>query len=82
MALYSDLSVTTLQTYLTEAETAYHALSIGKKVVSLSSANGERIAFTPTEIPRLRAYVNELRRAIAIKNGSTISSHSVATWTR
>jgi hypothetical protein len=82
MNVYAGIATTTLQTWLTEAQSAYHALSIGKQTVSLSIGD-KRVAFTAAEVPQLRNHINQLQTAIAINQGtSTGKPYSVATWTR
>lgn len=54
----------TLQERLTEAETAYHELVIGKGVAEVRDANGEVIRYTQTSISRLAAYIADLKRQI------------------
>lgn len=82
MSIYTGIATTTLQTWLTEAQTAYHALAIGKSSASLSLGD-KRVAFTAAEIPALRAHIASLQTAIAVNTGtSTGQPYSVATWTR
>jgi len=82
MNVYAGISLATLTTWLTEAQSAYHALSIGKQTVSLSIGD-KRVAFTAAEVPQLRNYINQLQTAIAINTGtSTGKPYSSATWTR
>jgi hypothetical protein len=82
MSIYAGIATATLQTWLAEAQTAFHALSIGKQTVSLSIGD-KRVAFTAAEVPKLRAYISQLQTAIAINQGtSTGKPYSVATWTR
>jgi len=80
---FVGISVSTLNAWLTEAQSALHSLAIGGKVVSISSADGKRISFTPAETKELRAYVLRLQRAVSIATGvSSPLGISVATWTR
>jgi len=82
MNVYAGISLATLNTWLTEAQSAYHALSIGKQTVSLSIGD-KRVAFTAAEVTQLRNYINQLQIAIAINTGtSTGKPYSSATWTR
>jgi len=85
MSEFSGIPVLTLNAWLTEAQTALHALAIGGKVVTIASADGKRISFTPAEVASLRSYVLRLQRAISVATGNTSNSglpYSVATWTR
>jgi len=80
---FSGVSSATLSLWLTEAQSALHDLSVGKKVVSISAADGKRISFTPAEVASLRSYVLRLQRAISIATGvSSPLGISVATWVR
>jgi len=85
MSEFSGIPVSTLNAWLTEAQTALHSLSIGGKVVTIASADGKRISFTPADTKELRTYITRLQRAISIATGNTSNSglpYSVATWTR
>ena len=82
---FTGVSSATLSLWLTEAQTALHDLSVGKKVVTIASADGKRISFTPSETKELRSYILRLQRAISIATGNTSNSglpYSEATWTR
>ena len=80
---FSGIATATLQGWLSEAQTAMHALAIGKKTVSVATADGKRIAFTPSELPELRKYILRLQTAISIATGATTGQpYSVAVWTR
>lgn len=58
----------TLEQRLAAAEDAYDALMTGRSVQELRDANGETIRYTPASAPRLRAYIEDLRRQL---NNST-----------
>lgn len=45
---------------LRDAEKALHDLVMGQQAQVFIDQNGERVEFTPTTVPRLRAYVREL----------------------
>lgn len=83
MSIYTGISVTTLTARLTEAQDAYHALSLGKQTVSLSIGD-KRLTFTPADTRRLASYIAQLQREIAIASGNATSSGitAVASWTR
>lgn len=83
MSIYTGISLATLQTRLTEAQDAFHALNTGAQTVSISTGD-KRINFTPAEVDKLRAYIADLQRAIAIASGGTDprARPSIATWTR
>lgn len=63
----------TLQTRLTEAETALHQLHMGSKIeeVQTSFGDGARAVtrFTPASARQLEAYVSRLRHKIARLGG-------------
>lgn len=83
MNLFSGVSASTLATWLSESQAAYHALNSGQQVVSLSYGD-KRLSFTPAEADRLARYIREIQTAIAIAQGSTDprARPSIATWTR
>lgn len=51
----------TLQERLDEAEQAYHDLCIGKGVVELRDSNGETVRYNIASLPRLTAYIAQLK---------------------
>lgn len=55
------------QTWLAQAKSALHQLSIGKKAVTLSY-NGETITYDKTDEARLRRYIGELETALGIRS--------------
>jgi hypothetical protein len=84
MALFTGLSLATLQTYRSEAQTALHQVLTLKRVARITTADGKTVAFGPTDIAQLRSYLHSLDTAIAILEGTTGAGlpYSVATWTR
>lgn len=50
-------------TRLDEAKDALHDLIRGQQVREIQDQNGERVAYTRTDIPALRTYIAELERA-------------------
>lgn len=58
------------ETRLLEAEKAYHALMTGRGVVSVTDENGENVSYTRAKASDLKAYIRELKAAIA---GTSIS---------
>lgn len=82
MSLFSGVSTATLTTWLSEAQTALHEVSIGKRTVTLALGD-KRVSFSPADVRALRAHIAQIQTAIAIATGSTSASPvSVATWTR
>lgn len=53
-----------LQSRLDEAEQAYHDLCIGKGVVRLRDSNNEEVQYNITALPRLAAYIADLKRQL------------------
>ena len=58
----------TLQTRLTEAETAYHALMTGTKVVSVG-AGDDRVTYQATQAVKLASYIADLNQQISEAQG-------------
>lgn len=58
----------TLQTWLTEAIAARHALLTGKRTVSVSY-DGKSVTYSQTDIARLEAYIASLKNQIADLTG-------------
>ena len=54
----------TTQDLLTEAEAALHSLQIGKAKVSVGYGD-RRVEYTPASIPKLQAYIAQLKAKIA-----------------
>lgn len=82
MSEFTGISVSTLNTWLTEAQTALHDLSVGKKVVQVGSGD-KQMSFTAANVRQLRSYIARLQTAIAVAGGETLAQpYSVATWTR
>jgi hypothetical protein len=62
----------TLQARLTEAETALHELTIGRRSKAFTHAAGDvsrRLEWTEASIPQLRAYITDLRRQLGQTTG-------------
>jgi hypothetical protein len=64
MASFDNISLGTLAGWLTEAQTAYHALNTGTQVVSIGEGD-TRLTFAATEVSKLKAYIAELQSALA-----------------
>jgi len=54
----------TLQKRLDEAETAYHALMLGDRIVSIS-IEGRGQSYTPADMGKLETYITRLKDRIA-----------------
>lgn len=61
-----------LQLRLTEAENAYHQLVTGSKAMVIVDSNLERVEFAKTDLGKLRAYIEDLKRQLGlVPAGST-----------
>jgi hypothetical protein len=83
MSIYSGIAPSVLAARLTEAQDAYHALSIGAKAVSLGLGD-KKITFTAADTRRLASYISQLQQANAVAQGISTSSGitAVASWIR
>ena len=82
MSEFTGISIVNLTTRLSEAQTALHELSVGKRVVRIGTGD-KTVQFTQAEVRQLRSYIGRLQLEIAIRSGqSTAQPYSVATWTR
>lgn len=61
----------TLSERLADAEAAYHDLMIGKTLVEFRDSNGETVRYTGANRGSLASYITELKRQIAVENGTT-----------
>ncbi len=52
---------TDLETRISEAEGALHALMTGAREQEIVSADGERVSYTAVTMPQLQAYIADLR---------------------
>lgn len=68
-----------LQIWLSEAESAYRDLMLGKAVVEARDSNGESVRYTMANASRLKQYIAELKAEIA---GQSTTPHRVMrpTW--
>ena len=84
MSIYAGVSAVTLQTWLTEAQTALHELVILKRTVNVAIGDKRvAFAFSASGVADLKTHIRGLQTAIAIAQGtSTGSPYSVATWNR
>lgn len=84
MSIYAGASVATLQSWLTEAQTALHELVVLKRTVNVSIGDKRvAFAFSASGVADLKAHIRGLQTAIAIAQGAaTGSPYSVATWNR
>lgn len=65
MATFTGIPLDTLATWLTEAQTAYHALNTGTQTVSVGTGD-TRVTFTAAEVGKLKHYIADLQAAIAL----------------
>lgn len=66
------MAVMTTAERLASALEAQHKLSTGTAVTVAVDQNGERVEFNKASLPRLKAYIEELRTLLA--NGDVVSS--------
>lgn len=66
-------SLSQLQTWLAEAETARHKLATGGGVEEVSSPGGDRVRFTAASLTQLDKYIASLKQQIAAAQASTSS---------
>lgn len=59
----------TIQTRITEVETAIHDLMIGNRTVSVSDGQGGQAQFAEVDLPRLREYLAWLQQQLAANAG-------------
>lgn len=64
MATFTGIPLETLATWLSEAQTAYHALNTGTQTVSVGTGD-TRVTFTAAEVGKLKQYIADLQAAIA-----------------
>ena len=83
MAIYSGISLSTLQEALALAQAALPLLERGESVAAIATGD-KRITFTPATPAALKIHIRELQTAIAISQGQSDprARPSVATWTR
>ncbi len=65
MATFTGIALETLAAWLTEAQTAYHALNTGTQTVSVGTGD-TRVTFTAAQVADLRRYIADLQAAIAL----------------
>lgn len=84
MSIYAGVATATLQTWLTEAQTALHELLVLKRAVNVAIGDKRvSFAFSASGVADLKAHIRGLQVAISIAQGtSTGSPYSVATWNR
>lgn len=61
----------TLETRLSEAESALHSLQVGRRTVSVRQADGRTVDYanSASQVRDLKAYITELKQSIARKKG-------------
>lgn len=65
MSIYAGIDPTVLQTRLSEAQDAYHALAVGGQTVSVRMGD-KAVAFTPADLDKLARYIRELQAALGL----------------
>lgn len=69
MSYLSNFTTEQLTSFLSEAQTAYHNLMTGQKVVSINRA-GRQVTFNQTNKSELLSYIVELQAALEPSNTS------------
>ena len=64
MATFTGIPLEMLATWLSEAQTAYHALNTGTQTVSVGTGD-TRVTFTAATVDKLKQYIADLQAAIA-----------------
>lgn len=62
---------TDIQTKLTQAEAAFHALQTGKAVRKWVDQNGEQVEYAYANIGQLASYIQQLKDELADCQGTT-----------
>lgn len=60
---------TQYETYLSQAEAAFHQLRLGGQAKVVVDQNGERVEFTVARSSELRAYILELKTLLGLPTG-------------
>ena len=61
--------VATLRVWLTEAQSAYQRIAVGKSLRVVVDSNGERMEFTAASLDKLRTHIRDLQARIAPFDG-------------
>ena len=69
-------SLSQLQTWLTEAETARHNLATGSMVEEIHSPDGTKVRYMASDVSRLESYIAWLNAQIASQSTSAVSPRS------
>lgn len=69
MSIYAGTAVSTLKTWLADAQAALPVLITGKQTVSVALGD-KRVAFTPAQVADLRRHITELQTCIAAAESS------------
>lgn len=64
----------TVQALLTSARTAYSDIISGRAVREIVDQNGERVAYSAANLPRLLSYIQQLEACLSRLGGKPISS--------
>lgn len=57
-----------LEARLSEAEDAFHKLSLGTSVVEIRDSNGESVRYTSTDKSTLASYIGSLKAQLGLTN--------------
>lgn len=64
------LDLATLEAHLTAAETAYHQLMTGERIVSTSNVDGGSVTYNQGSMSKLKTYITDLEEKIARLNST------------
>lgn len=67
----TNTPIGTLNTWLGEAQTAYHKLQTGGKQASVSFGGSKAVTYTQANAQQLAAWINTLQAEIDRRNGKT-----------
>lgn len=82
MSLFAGVPNTTLTTWLTEAQAAYHSLMTGAQTVYVQHQEN-RVQYSLATAGDLQRYIQSLQAELTIRAGSPAAKpYAVATWTR
>lgn len=70
MATFDGIALVTLTAWLSEAQTAYHALCTGTQVVTVRQGDTS-LTFTAAQKDALRTYIAELQAAMVLFGAGT-----------
>ncbi len=67
-----------LQEKLTDAQSAYHEIQLGRGVREIKDQNGESVVYNAANLAKLKGYMNELELQIAALSGTSATNTPTA----